>query len=351
MVTNVVASAGNASASVAWSRPSSDGGSAITSYTISTSGGSPGPVTVAGSLTGAVITGLINGTSYTFSVHATNAVGAGLESAASNIVTPNVVNAADMAVTMSAPATINAGSLVTFTINVSNNGPGSVGSVLLSDTLPSTSTFSSSSTNRGVCTIAGTSFTCNLGAMAAGDVATIGLTVLIGSSNVTNSANVSAFASAGGAAVNDPVPGNNAASATTTVSAGTPTVTADIQVGGSALNGGPAVGTADTYTWQIKNSTGNVAAPNVSFTATYPAAFIGVSANGPGCASKVSITDHTTKVTCLTASLAGGQTMTVIVGVTVPTVAGVYPVTGSATFGGTDSNTANNSFTVNIQPK
>ena len=87
----VSATAGNGSASVSWTAPSS-GGSAITSYTVTPYVGSAAqtPVTVSGSppATTATVTGLTNGTSYTFTVSATNAVGTGPASSPSNAVTP-----------------------------------------------------------------------------------------------------------------------------------------------------------------------------------------------------------------------------------------------------------------------
>ena len=79
------ATAGSGSASVAFTAPSDIGGSAITSYTaISTPGGFTGtaassPITV---------TGLTNGTAYTFKVWANNSYGPSSLSAASNSVTP-----------------------------------------------------------------------------------------------------------------------------------------------------------------------------------------------------------------------------------------------------------------------
>jgi alpha-tubulin suppressor-like RCC1 family protein len=84
------ATAGNASATVTFVAPASNGGSAITSY-IATSvlGGLTG--TCAAPCTSIVVSGLTNGTAYTFKVSAINAIGTGAQSAASNSVTPAVV--------------------------------------------------------------------------------------------------------------------------------------------------------------------------------------------------------------------------------------------------------------------
>ena len=73
-------------------RASNNGGSAITSYTVTPFIGSAAQtaVTVTGSppATSATVTGLTNGTSYTFTVSATNTNGTGPASAPSNAVTP-----------------------------------------------------------------------------------------------------------------------------------------------------------------------------------------------------------------------------------------------------------------------
>ena len=80
--------AGNAQASVPFTQPASNGGSTITSYTATSSpGGFTGTLTQAGSGT-ITVTGLSNGTAYTFTVIATNSVGTSATSAASNSVTP-----------------------------------------------------------------------------------------------------------------------------------------------------------------------------------------------------------------------------------------------------------------------
>ena len=94
--TGVTATAGNGSANVSWTAPS-NGGSAITSYTVTPylSGVAQTPTTVTGTppSTTATVTGLTNGQSYTFTVTATNAVGSGPASSASNAVTPSAIPA------------------------------------------------------------------------------------------------------------------------------------------------------------------------------------------------------------------------------------------------------------------
>jgi hypothetical protein len=81
-----VASASNQGAIVNISPPDSDGGSPITSYTVTSN---PGGITATGTGTSIAVAGLTNGISYTFSVVATNAVGNSQPSAASNAVTPS----------------------------------------------------------------------------------------------------------------------------------------------------------------------------------------------------------------------------------------------------------------------
>ncbi len=94
--TGVTAVAGNATATVSWTAPG-NGGSAITSYTVTPFIGATAqtPVVVNGTppATTTTVTGLTNGTAYTFTVTATNAIGTGPPSAASNAVTPTAPTA------------------------------------------------------------------------------------------------------------------------------------------------------------------------------------------------------------------------------------------------------------------
>jgi hypothetical protein len=88
--TSVVATASVASAHLVWSAPASNGGSAITGYRVTPYIGATAqtPINTGSSSPSFNVTGLTNGTAYTFTVAAINAVGTGTDSVASNSVTP-----------------------------------------------------------------------------------------------------------------------------------------------------------------------------------------------------------------------------------------------------------------------
>ena len=80
-----VAVAGNTSAQVSFTAPASNGGAAITGYTVTSN---PGGISAAGASSPITVTGLTQGVSYSFTVTATNSAGTGPASAASTTVIP-----------------------------------------------------------------------------------------------------------------------------------------------------------------------------------------------------------------------------------------------------------------------
>ena len=82
----VTAVAGTGSATVSFTPPASVGGSAINLYTVTAS---PGGATASGISSPVTVSGLTNGTTYAFTVKATNAHGTGPASLPSNAVTPH----------------------------------------------------------------------------------------------------------------------------------------------------------------------------------------------------------------------------------------------------------------------
>jgi hypothetical protein len=109
--------AGNTQATVSFTPPASNGGSAIIRYTVTSY---PGNITVSGAASPITVIGLSNGTSYSFTVTASNAAGSGSPSAASSAVTPRgELPGAPMLASASAG---NAGATVSFSAPLSSGG-------------------------------------------------------------------------------------------------------------------------------------------------------------------------------------------------------------------------------------
>jgi hypothetical protein len=88
------ASAGPSKISVTWVPPASNGGSALTGFSVTPSAGGvsqPSLMVIGGNLTQTVVSGLTDGTAYTFTVSASNAVGSGPSSTPSNAAVPGAL--------------------------------------------------------------------------------------------------------------------------------------------------------------------------------------------------------------------------------------------------------------------
>jgi len=131
---------GQTTATVAFTPPSSDGGSAITSYSaIST----PDSITATGSSSPITVTGLTASTSYTFKVRAINAVGNGSYSSNSASITTNAVPTVPGAPTITgATTTGETTASVSFSAPASNGGSPITSYTILSSPGGITSTLS-----------------------------------------------------------------------------------------------------------------------------------------------------------------------------------------------------------------
>jgi uncharacterized repeat protein (TIGR01451 family) len=328
---------------LAWNAPASNGGSPITSYSISYDNG--GTAVTAGNATGILISNLINGTLYSFTVSAVNSAGAstGVTVTATPVGPPPQT---DIALGMSGPADVPAGSDATYTLTVTNTGTLNVAQVTLTDVVPTVGAsyvIGSATASQGICF--GSPITCNLGGLNVGASATVNVTLNNVTATITNSASVVAR-DGSGAAISDANPGDNSASVTTTLTP-PPGNTTDLRLSGSG-NGGGTINSAVTFTWQIRN-TGAQAATTTVLSHVLPPSFRFNSANIPGgTCSGVTPGSLGGTVNCTLASLAPGQTVNVTVSATA-TQAGTFPNTGQASFSGTDTNPANNLSTVTIR--
>ena len=235
--------------------------------------------------------------------------------------TTNITQQADLSINKSGPASASPGQLVTYTITVSNLGPSTAGSVTVHDTDPPGLTFIG---NTGACTSA---YPCNIGALAAGQSATINTTYSVpanyAGSSITNTASVTSGAT-------DPNSGNDSSTITTPVVA-----SADLSI----VKTGPASfspGQPVIYTITVTNN-GPLTASNIFVTDNTPPGLT-FGSNSGAC---------TTGFPCSLGSLTSGQSATITTTFNVPAGYSSATISNTASVSSStnDSNTANNSST------
>jgi uncharacterized repeat protein (TIGR01451 family) len=265
--------------------------------------------------------------------------------------TTSVITRADLSVTKSgAPDPVNAGGNITYTINVANAGPSDAQNVSLGDATPANTTFVSTTQTAGpafACTspaLGGTgTVTCTIATFAAGASASFSVVVNVNANTpdrttISNTATMSS-------GTTDSVPGNNSATATTTVNAG-----ADLSVvkTGDAQTG---AGFPITYTITITNS-GPSDAASVVLSDPIPAdtTFVSFTQNtGPTFTCSTPSVGGTGTVSCSIASLvvSATATFTLVVNVNATVLEGTTITnTASVSSATSDPNLANNSSTV-----
>ena len=206
---------------------------------------------------------------------------------------------------------------MSYTIVVSNDdGPSTATGVTVDDLLPAGFTAVNAATTRGTCTT-GADVTCDLGDLFVGASATITVLAQVGPGAATgarvNTATVDAD-------TGDPVPGDNSASARTTV-------TAEANLGLVKTATAAVAGDPVTYTMTVTNA-GPSVARNATVRDDYADAFDFVSASGPAGACTAPAAGA---VECPVGDLAVGDSASITVTMDVPPDFGIPPGPQSAT--------------------
>ncbi|MCE9774781.1 Ig-like domain-containing protein [Shewanella algae] len=271
--TSVNAVASDASATVSFSAPASTGGAAISSYTVTSS---PGGLTANGAGSPLTVSGLSNGTDYSFIVSASNTAGTGPASSPSNIVTPK----ANQSISFSNPGAQSFGTTPTLTATASSG---------------LTPVFSSSTT--GVCTITAsgtltfvTTGNCSIDADQAGDSSynaapTVTQSFTVNAVVPGAPTSVNAVASDAGATVSFSAPASTggAAISSYTVTSSPGGLTAS-GAGSPLTVSGLSNGTDYSFTVSASNTAGTGPTSSPSNTVT-PKASQSISFNNPGAQS------------------------------------------------------------------
>jgi hypothetical protein len=157
------------------------------------------PAPSSGTAVSAVVSGLSNNTSYTFTVHAMNAQANSQESAPSTSITPSISNLPIMKVEVNGPISVTpVPAIVTYTVVVTNTSPFPVNGIQVNHTLATTdgAFIIVAEPGQGVCTGGGSGVTavvCSVGNMAPGAVVNIDVVVQMQRAQIDLSSRVTGF--------------------------------------------------------------------------------------------------------------------------------------------------------------
>lgn len=241
----------------------------------------------------------------------------------------NVAPTADVAITntISAPAngTNYTNESVSYTVTVTNNGPSTATNIAVTDMLPASLTYTSSTTTSGTGSYNPVTGAWSVGTLASGTSATLTINATINQSAVITSTASQTHTEY------DNVNGNNSASIS--IQSGSGIISADINVLTSADATTYYTGNPITYTVRATNQ-GPDGATNVALSAPLPAGFTFVSAN-----PKVGNYDQTTGIWTIPVLANGSFTELTLVGI--PTADPI--VTGNKNYAFTATKTGSSS--------
>lgn len=265
-------------------------------------------------------------------------------------VTAAGVASADLAVAKTGPATVPAGTTATYSVTLTNNGPGTATTVVLTDALPPNTTFVSATQNSGPafnCTTpaagATGTITCTAASLTTGAVANFTIVLALSptataSSPLSNTATISS-------ATPDPNASNNSSTVASDV-----TVAADLAVT-KVGPAGVASGASITYTITAMNN-GPADATGVTFTDVIPTGTTYTSVSqmtGPTFTCNSLAVPVTGTLSCSAGSFPRGATATfTLVVATSPSTTGAIVNTVTITSSTPDPLPGNNSATSSV---
>jgi len=246
-------------------------------------------------------------------------------------VTTTVTAVSDLSISKrDSPDPVYAGATLTYTLDITNAGPSLANNVAVTDTLPAGATYLGASGSGWSCSASGGDVICTRSSLPVGAAPPLTLTVTApGTTPLTNSVTVSSDAI-------DLNPGNNTASAGTTVNP-----TANLSISKTATPDPVLTGAPLTYTLSVANSGPN-ATTSVMVTDTLPASvtFVGVAAPGWSCGQSSGV------VTCSLATLAVGAAPDIVIHTNAPGAPGVFTNTASLSSALPDLTPANNATSI-----